>query len=146
MSKYSGVLTLLAVTITSTLALAQDRVRIEASRNAPRYDDVKWSALSCYSPPCGANQPLDTAGNGKPYLLQIDQCDSKIKAWKERSELLKGPKLVGFSDCTFFFAERNSSIGREILRTCPIGSRCHIETSILGDSGIPFIVNIERIK
>jgi hypothetical protein len=89
---------------------------------------------------------LDTAGNGKPYLLQIDQCDSKVKAWKEKGELMKGTELVGFSDCTFFFAARNSSIGREILRTCPIGSSCHIETSILGDSGIPFIVNIERIN
>jgi hypothetical protein len=44
------------------------------------------------------------------------------------------------------FDERNSGVGREILRTCPIGSRCHIETPIVGDSGIPFIVNIERIK
>ena len=82
MRKYSGVLALLAVTITSTLAFAQDRIRIEASRGGSRYDDVKWSALSCYSPPCAANQPLDTNGNGKPYLLQVDQCDSKVEAWE----------------------------------------------------------------
>jgi hypothetical protein len=147
MRKYSDALALLAVTITSTLALAQDRVRIEASRGVIRYDDVKWSALSCYSPPCAANQPLDTNGNGKPYLLQIDQCDSKVEAWEGNGELIeKGTKMLGFPDCTLFFATRNSSVGREIIRTCPIGSRCHIETSIVGDSGIPFIVNIERIK
>jgi hypothetical protein len=74
MRKYSGVLALLAVTITSsTLAFAQDRVRIEASRGVARYDDVRWSALSCYSPPCAANQPLDTKGNGTPYLMQVDR-------------------------------------------------------------------------
>jgi hypothetical protein len=134
--------------IAPTVTLAQDRkVRIEASEGAGRYDDVTWSALSCFSPPCAANQPLDTNGNRKAYLLQIDQFESKVEAWQGNGELIpKGIKMIGFHDCTLFFAARNSSVGREILRTCPIGSRCHIETSILGDTGIGFIVNIEKIR
>jgi hypothetical protein len=140
-------LAILAVAFVPTLTFAQDQVRFEASRGAGRYDNVTWSALSCFSPPCAANQPLDTTGNGKPCLLQIDQCDSKVEASEGNGELIaKGVKMLGFRDCSLFFAEKTSSVGREILRTCPIGSRCHIETSILGDSGIPFIVNIERIK
>jgi len=142
------VVALLAIATIPTVTFAQeDRVRIEASQGSGRYDNVMWSALSCHSPPCAANQSLDTTGNGKPYLLQIDQCNSKIEAWEGNGELIpKGVKMIGFRDCTLFFAEGDSSVGREILRTCPIGSRCHIETSIQGDSGIQFIVNIERIK
>ena len=147
-AKMEKLLAILAIAIMPTLTFAQDqRVRIEASEGAGRYDNVTWSALSCFSPPCAANQPLHTTGNGKPYLLQIDQCDSKLEAWEGNGEFIeKGVKMLGFHDCSLFFAARNSSVGREILRTCPIGSRCHIETSILGDSGIPFIVNIEKIK
>jgi hypothetical protein len=125
----------------------EQRVCIEASGSSGRYEDVTWSPLSCASPPCAAKQPLDTNGNRKPYLLQIDQCESLVEAWKGNGELIpKGVKMIGFPACSLFFAGRNSSVGREILRTCPIGSRCHIETSIIGDSGIPFIVNIEKIK
>ena len=137
----------MAIAFMPTVTFAQDQVRLDASGGAGRYDNVTWSALSCYSPPCAANQPLDSTGNGKPYLLQIDQCDSKVEAFEGNGELIaKGVKMLGFNGCSSFFAERTSSVGREILRTCPIGSRCHIETSIQGDSGIPFIVNIERIK
>jgi hypothetical protein len=136
----------LAILIMPTLTLAQT-VRIEATGGADRFDDVKWSILSCYSPPCAANQQLDTTGNGKPYLLKIDQCDSKVKAEVGNGELIgRGAKILVFSDCGLFYAETSSSVGREILRTCPIGSRCHIETSIIGDGGIPFIVYIEKIK
>jgi hypothetical protein len=154
MKKRIGLFSLLRIVIawllmvTPSVSLAQDqRVRIDASEGAGRYDEVTWSALSCFSPPCAANQPLGTNGNRKPYLLQIDQCDSKVEAWEGNGELIpRGIKMIGFHDCTLFFAARNSSVGRDILRTCPIGSRCHIETSILGDTGIGFIVNIERIK
>jgi hypothetical protein len=56
-----GILLFLAIALTPTLALPQDnqsRVRIEATGASGRYDDVTWSALSCYAPPCATNQSL----------------------------------------------------------------------------------------
>jgi hypothetical protein len=95
MKKYFATLALLSFAIANspmiapTLTLAQDRrVRIEASEGAGRYDDITWSALSCYSPLCAANQLLETKGNRKPYLLQIDQCESDVEAWEGNGELI----------------------------------------------------------
>jgi hypothetical protein len=87
-----------------------------------------------------------TNGNRKPYLLQIDVCESKVEAFVGDGQLIdKGAKMIGFPECTLFFAARSSSVGKEILRVCPIGSRCRIESGIVGDSGIPFVVNVERL-
>jgi hypothetical protein len=90
---------------------------------------------------------VDSNGNRKPYLLQIDVCEGKVEEFSGNGELIpKGVKMIGLSDCNFFVAGRMDDVGKEILKTCPIGTRCHIESSVVGDSGIPFIVQIERIK
>jgi hypothetical protein len=84
----------------------------------------------------------------EPYMLEISVCEGRIEAFVGTGELIeKGAQMIGVH-CPdlIFYTERNSSIGREILKNCPLHSRCHVEGYAPGDSGIQFLVNVERIR
>jgi hypothetical protein len=83
----------------------------------------------------------------EPYALEIDVCDGKVEASVGNGELVKkGAQFIYRDQCSLFAAGRSSSIGRQILKECPIHSRCHVEGYVPGDSGIEFLVNVEKIK
>lgn len=82
----------------------------------------------------------------EPYMLEIDVCDGKVEASVGDGGLVKkGVQLIYLDQCSLF-AARSSSTGRQILKECPIHSRCHVEGHVPGDSSIEFLVNVERIK
>ena len=81
----------------------------------------------------------------------IERCDGRVTAFVGTGELIeKGVRMLHARDgrdCSFFVTERNSANGRRILRTCPMGSSCHIEARLYGgDGGIDTIISIRRIK
>src|ERR1039458_8483653 len=67
-------------------------------------------------------------GNSKPYVLQIDVCDGTVVAFTgDGGAQAKGYKMVGLKQCSLFNAGRDDDIGKKIVKTCPIGSQCHLE-------------------
>jgi hypothetical protein len=82
------------------------------------------------------------------YMLEISVCEGRIEAFVGTGELVtKGVQMIAVQ-CPnlIFYTQRNSSIGRQILKECPLHSRCYVEGYAPGDSGIQFLVNVERIK
>jgi hypothetical protein len=83
----------------------------------------------------------------EPYMLEISVCNGKVESFIGNGELVeKGVQMINLDKCSLFAAERNSSIGRQILKECPLHSRCHVEAYVPGDSGIQMLVEVERIK
>jgi len=84
----------------------------------------------------------------KPYMLEISVCEGRVDAFVGTGELIeKGAQMISVQcPALIFYTERNSSIGREILKKCPLHSRCHVEGYAPGDSGIQFLVTAERIR
>jgi len=84
----------------------------------------------------------------EPYMLEISVCEGRIEAFVGTGEFVsKGAQMISV-ECPnlIFYTGRKSSIGREILKECPLHSRCHVEGYAPGDSGIQFLVNVARIK
>jgi len=83
----------------------------------------------------------------EPYMIEISACDGQVGADVGNGELIhKGVQIIYLAGCQFFYTERTSSIGRQLLRECPVHSRCHVEAHVPGDAGIGFLVGVERIK
>jgi hypothetical protein len=84
----------------------------------------------------------------EPYMLEISVCEGRVEAFVGTGELVsKGAQMISVK-CPnlIFYTGRSSSIGREILKECPLRSRCHVEGYAPGDSGVQFVVNVARIK
>ena len=68
----------------------------------------------------------------------IQTCEGRVTGFVGTGELIeKGVRMLQLKDCGFFVTERNSANGRRILRTCPMGSSCHIEARLEGGDGVP---------
>ena len=90
---------------------------------------------------------VSSPGNRKPYLVQLDVCEGRVKTFVGNGELVpKGMKMimVDAKDCDFFVAQYDSDDGRKICTVCPVGSLCRIAASISGD-GPEFIASVERL-
>ena len=84
----------------------------------------------------------------EPYMLEISVCEGRIEAFVGTGELVsKGAQMISVK-CPnlIFYTGRNSSIGKDILKECPLRSLCHVEGYAPGDSGIQFLVSVARIK
>jgi hypothetical protein len=80
-------------------------------------------------------------------MLEISVCEGRVEAFVGNGELVeKGVQMIYLDKCSLFATERNSSIGRQILKECPMHSRCHVEAHMEGDSGIEILAKVERIK
>jgi hypothetical protein len=53
----------------------------------------------------------------------------------------KGYKLFSVGECVF----EDPKLQKQILRTCPIGSRCRVEGAYAGDAAIETITSVTRI-
>jgi hypothetical protein len=84
------------------------------------------------------------------YMLKVDVCDGRVEAFVGNGELVaKGVQMIYLDNnkcVASFSAERNSSIGRQILKECPMHSKCHVEGTFEGDSGIEVLVEVKRLQ
>jgi hypothetical protein len=92
--------------------------------------------------------PSQSALPQEPYMLEISVCNGRVESFVGNGELVsKGVQMINVQCPSLVFtAERSSGIGRQILKECPLHSRCHVEGYAPGDAGIQILVTARIIK
>jgi hypothetical protein len=80
-----------------------------------------------------------------PKIFQHEKCDGKVASYSEAGVTDRSIGS-GLSMCYFV---SNTEIGKRILRTCPIGSECHVLATVENDASLgdwsPVIIALDAV-
>lgn len=73
--------------------------------------------------------PVGGSAEAKQQILQHEKCDGKVASYSAGV----ADRSIGSGDSMCYFVS-GSEIGKRILRTCPIGSECHVVATVKNDA------------
>jgi hypothetical protein len=84
------------------------------------------------------------SAEAKQQIFQHEKCDGKVASYSAGV----ADRSIGSGDSMCYFVS-SSEIGKRILRTCPIGSECHVLATVKNDAALgdwsPIIIALNEV-